>query len=341
VRRRSIPALALGAVLAIEGCNDLPTGPADTRELALKAFNLADWTANGYGSARGLQSLDEIAAAGANAVVFIYTCYQSDRLSSEILADYPLTPSLSSLAGAVSHARRLDLEVILKIHVDVLDGTWRGWIDPQEPARWFASYRAAVEDLIGFSNAFGVDQFVIGTELVSTLKYEVEWRELLAAVRGLYQGQICYAASWDEIERVPFWEALDVIGVNFYFPVAERENPSRGEILAGWQPWLDRLDSLHERVGRNVVLTEIGYMSRDGAGMDPADYRLSAPLDLEEQADLYWAALQATAGEFWIEGICWWNWTVVEGGGPTDRGYSPRGKPALRVLESSWAGSSR
>jgi hypothetical protein len=173
---------------------------------------------------------------------------------------------------------------------------------------------------------------------VSTLQYESRWRSIISSVREKYSGQICYAASWDEAERVPFWDAMDVIGVNFYFPVADRTDPTRFELLASWQPWLDRLDAFRRRQGRPIVLTEIGYMSRDGAGMRPADYHFGAPIDLDEQADLYWAALQAVSGEPWIEGLAWWDWTIQDSGGPTDSGYTPRGKPALDVLTSAWGG---
>jgi hypothetical protein len=335
-------ALAAGALLVLlSSCNDLPTESARAPHLELRAFSVASWTRFGYASPAGRQALEEISDVGANAVVFVYTVYQASARSSELIRDHPATPDLSALATAVAHARSLDLEAILKLHVDVADGTWRGLIEPEDARAWFGRYREELGRLAQFAATNGAERLVIGTELASTMEHEGEWRDLIAFVRGVYSGEIWYAASWDEVERVPFWEELDVIGVDFYFPVADRRDPSRLEVLEGWQPWLDRLDALHERLGKSVVLTEIGYMSRDGAGMDPADYGLSAGLDLEEQADLYWGALEAVAAEDWIAGLCWWSWDIGVPGGPADRGFTPRGKPALSVVEEAWNGAAR
>src|SRR5262249_28853224 len=137
-------------------------------------------------------------------------------------------------------------------------------------------------------------QFVVGTELAGTLGDRAQWIETVRQVRVAYSGQLVYAASWDEAQRVPFWEELDLVGVDAYFPVAVRRNPSRLDILAGWQPWLVRLDQLHRQTGRRVLLTEIGYRSIDGAGRHPYDLGDRGTPDLDEQADLYWGALEAT-----------------------------------------------
>jgi hypothetical protein len=90
------------------------------------------------------------------------------------------------------------------------------------------------------------------------------------------------------------------------------------------------LDRLARRVGRRVVLTEVGYGSIDGANRRPWDHTATGPVDLAEQRDCY-AAFCATAGRApRLAGVYFWNWFGV--GGPNDRGYTPRGKPAAHVL---------
>ena len=157
------------------------------------------------------------------------------------------------------------------------------------------------------------------------------------ATRERFGGLLLYAASWDEAESVRFQDALDGLGINFYFPVASREDPSRAEILAAWQPWLVRIESLARRTGRDIFLTEIGYMSQNGAGMDPAMFQMNGTPDGDEQADLYWGALEAVAGAERVRGIWWWNWELGVSGGPSHSGYTPRGKPALQVLTEVWS----
>jgi hypothetical protein len=71
--------------------------------------------------------------------------------------------------------------------------------------------------------------------------------------------------------------------------------------------------------------------------MHPFQFDGDAPIDLDEQADLYWAALEAVAGETWIAGVCWWNWPADGSGGPDDDQYTPHDKPAASVLTASWS----
>jgi hypothetical protein len=136
--------------------------------------------------------------------------------------------------------------------------------------------------------------------------------------------------------RVPFWGDLDLVVVDFYFPVATRHDAGRLELLAGWQPWLDRLRLLHRQTGRPILLTEVGYRSVDGAGMHPQEYGTDDGLDLGEQAELYWAALQATGNQGWLAGVYWWNWPADGSGGQTNLDFTPRGKPAAEELRGAW-----
>lgn len=334
VVRRVAALTSLG--LCVAGCDRPPTGPAPASGHDVRAITVADWTPSGYASAAGRAALEDIASAGANTAVFVLTFYQDTRVSSdpENLPGHTADPA--AVRAAVRHAADLGLDAVLKLHVDVLDGTWRGLIDPRDPEAWFAAYGRSATVWAETSQEFGLPAFVLGTELATTMRHEVKWRALIEECREVYYGEILYAASWDEADVVPFWDALDAVGVDFYFPVATRSNPSRIELLAEWQPKLDALERLCRRAGRDVWITEIGYPSRDGAGMYPADYTRLAPVDLDEQADLYWAALTATANETWVRGLCWWSWDVDRPGGPGDDGYTPRGKPALDVLRNAW-----
>ena len=181
--------------------------------------------------------------------------------------------------------------------------------------------------------------FQIGAELAGTLEHEARWRALIADVRDVYPGALVYAASWDELDRVPFWDAVDRLGVNAYFPISGRRDPTRVDLLVGWQPWLDRIEALSARTGRPWIFTEIGYRSIDGAAMDPSNFAMDRQLDLQEQADLYWAAMEVTRGRDGWAGLYWWNWLVDGSGGPLDDNYTPAGKPAEEELEAAWSGT--
>lgn len=338
-RTNARSALALISLCAFApvliGCTDLPTGPADGSRVAVKGITLADWTASGYRSADA--AVTDIAATGANTLAIVITAYQTDTAASAVRSDNERTPSAVAVASVTSFAKSLPipLRVVLKFHVDVDTGEWRGHISPADPGAWFNSYRRFLAPYLVLTDF--VDQIVVGTELAGTLGEENRWRALIEDVRAATDGvEMVYAASWDEAPKVPFWDALDRVGVNFYAPVARRKESGRLDLLLGWQPWIDRMRLLHKQANRPVVLTEIGYRSVDGAGLHPYDFRADAALDLEEQADLYWAALEAIGDKPWIEGIYWWNWLVDASPTQELKDFTPRGKPAEAELVGAW-----
>lgn len=326
-------------VFATCGCTTLPTGPVQGFAPPVRGITLVDWTADGYGTATAQVSLDALAATGANTVTVIVTAYQSDRNAAQVRSGDPRTPTPTAVQRIVNAARARGLRVALKPHVDLDDGRWRGHIAPADAAVWFRSYRAFVLSWADLARSLGADQFVVGTELAGTLGHEQEWRRTIAEIRGRFAGELLYAASWDEAAKVPFWDALDLVGVDFYFPVAVRPDAGRLEILAAWQPWLERLRLLHRQTGRDILFSEIGYRSVDGAGMAPYEFGPGAKLDLGEQADLYWAALQATSNQDWIRGVSWWNWPADGSGGPLNTDYTARDKPAAQELSAAWGGT--
>ena len=329
--------LAALAALAAAGCTRLPSGPARHVAPPVRAAILADWSADGYARPVVLEVLDTIAASGANGVTILVTAYQADAHAAALRAFDPRTPAAAAVRAAADAALARGLAVSIKPHVDVDDGTWRAHIDPPDAAAWFASYRAFLLPWARLADSLGAVRFVAGTELAGTIGHEAEWRTTIAALRAAFRGRLVYAASWDEARIVPFWDALDLVGIDFYYPVAVREEAGRYELLAGWAPWLARLERLHERSGKRILLTEIGYRSIAGAGIEPHAFGSAGAIDLAGQADLYWAALQATGDLPWMEGLEWWNFRADGAGGPADGDFTPYGKPAALELRAAWA----
>ncbi len=122
------------------------------------------------------------------------------------------------------------------------------------------------------------------------------------------------------------------------YPLTNKTNPTVGELKAAWvdKGYIAMLENLSSQHNKPIVFTEIGYESRDGANMHPAS-STSAPLDLQEQADCYQAALEVLWGKPWLHGIFWWQWWAganVWQGGVNDGSFTPYGKPAEQVLRS-------
>ena len=130
-----------------------------------------------------------------------------------------------------------------------------------------------------------------------------------------------------------WWDALDAIGVDAYYPLTTSNRPTVAELKAAWGPIKSRLSKLSNKWNRPIIFTEIGYRSIDGANRQPYDYQLSGRLDPREQADCYQAVFESLAGQDWWRGVFWWNWTTnPDQGGSFDPGYTANNKPAENVL---------
>ena len=209
---------------------------------------------------------------------------------------------------------------------------WRGRIAPTDWDRWWTSYRAYIEHYAAIAQASDVALLSVGSELVSTESQRDRWRALIANVRAVFHGQLTYSANWDHFEPVTFWDQLDVAGVTGYQSLSDATDPSEHVLLRGFDGMRRRVDRWTRITGKPFILTEIGYASQVGAARAPWDYR-SRPgaADPGLQLRCYRAMYRAWQGHPALAGLYVWNWFGE--GGAEDRGYTPRGKPAAKLLQ--------
>ena len=110
------------------------------------------------------------------------------------------------------------------------------------------------------------------------------------------------------------------------------------------EAWTERghlalLEDVSGRFQRPIILTEFGYRSADGTNTVPGAYRDEPPLDLQEQADAYQAALEVLWGQPWLAGIFFGGKRpagslIRTSEGEDDNGFTPYGKPAEEVLKT-------
>lgn len=257
-----------------------------------------------------------------------------------------VTPAAETgyLPGAVQIAREGGVRLFWKPHLAYWGSfEWRGEIEFGDDAaawrRFFTGYRAFIVDQARFAESSGVSVFAVGTELEATTHREKEWREILAAVREVYSGRITYAANWDRLDRVPFWDAVDWIGVQAYFPLSDHADPDHRALEAGWQSHLTQLEALSRKTGKQVLFTEIGYDRSSGAAFEPwkrgdADTEHARTL----RTRLLEVALERLPRERWLAGMFWWKWMP---GHPYrwdrgDRDFSMRAPEAREALLRFW-----
>ena len=66
---------------------------------------------------------------------------------------------------------------------------------------------------------------------ITTIEREADWRDLITRIRKRYSGPIVYASNWwGEYDRIAFWDAVDYMGINAFFPLSDRADPSLAEL---------------------------------------------------------------------------------------------------------------
>jgi hypothetical protein len=284
--------------------------------------------------------VDEIRARGATDVLVVVNAYQSDRFASDIAPRPGHSPSEATVARTLGQVRRAGMRAALMPVVRLKTRgphDWRGVIAPADGLdAWFESYRRFVLPLARVAEAAGAQRFVVGSELGSLERYEVRWRTFIAEVRGDFSRTLIYSANWDHSHAVRFWDALDEVGLTGYFPLASDGQPSSTDTLArAWRTPRAEIDALGRRVGKPILITEIGYASQRSAADHPWDDTSVAEVDLRLQQRLYRGFCDAFAQTPSVSGFYVWNWFGF--GGPRDAGFTPRGKPAANELAKCFA----
>jgi len=153
----------------------------------------------------------------------------------------------------------------------------------------------------------------------------------------VYPGRLTYCANWsDEAERIEFWDALDFIGVQAYYPLADRDRPSTPEVGARWQSIAARLERLARRTGKPVVFTEVGYKSMVGSLREPWTWNTDGEPDTTQQRIAFTTLFETLWHRPWFAGMFVWKWHPHPraDAGRTARDFTPQGKPALEVIRA-------
>ena len=301
----------------------------------------------GYLSGSCARELERIRALGASWVSITPFGYVAGSASPEIYPSAeggPDEETDEAVIEAAARARALGLRVLLAPHLWSREWTGSMQFGTAGWPRFFERYRTFLLHYAVLAQRQGIDGLAVGHELGSaTLAYPDRWRALIGEVRRVYDGTVTYGANWDhEVEDIAFWDACDLIGVSFYYPLATAPGASRAAMTAAARRALASLDQLARRTGRPVLLTEAGYASTPDAPVRPWEERRAGAADLAVQRECYEALMAALDPESGVAGVFIWKWFSAPppgaspAGGAADRSFSPQGKPAQAVLARSF-----
>lgn len=346
-----LASLAIATIAFSFGANKV-TDPVDDFEPSFEYSNGAIRSVT-YEARREppVEDITNLADLGASHVTLIPFGFQQSSSAMDIRFNPEArwyTESDRGIQTISKWAREAGLDVIIKPHIWVGryngEGDWRDKIsfDTEEDwAVWEASYMTFIMHYAELAQNVDASIFVIGTELAAVARTRPDfWRSVSREVRSAFDGQLSYAANWwEEYEHVAFWDELDYIGVQAYFPIYEgSERPDLDMLVAGWERHGDELAAISKKFNKPVLFTEIGYRSVAHAPARPWEWaprRSEASDEVPDDAmqqDLYAAMFDAVWHQPWFAGAILWKWhaSTETRERPTD--FSPQNKPAESLI---------
>lgn len=249
--------------------------------------------------------------------------------------------SVRGIQQYASALQKRSIKIMVKPQIWVWKGQYTGFITMDSEENWKkleTTYLAFILAYAEIAQKVKADAFCIGTELE---KFVAErptfWRSLISEVKKVYKGKLTYAANWDEFKRVPFWDQLDYIGIDAYFPLTDKKDPTVKDFEEGWKPHKAEIKRIQSQFNKSILFTEFGYRSVDFAGKEPWDSKgVSGSINLEAQKN----GLQAIYNQFWKEdwfagGFVWkWFHEHSRVGGENNNRFTPQNKPAEALMRS-------
>lgn len=238
----------------------------------------------------------------------------------------------------IEHAQEAGLKVMIKPQVWIR-GSWPGDYLPkgEEFEIFKETYSKYIHEYAKLAEVQNCAVLCVGTEFkLLSVKCPAYWKQLIASVRQVYTGKVTYAANWDNYMAVTFWNDLDYIGVDAYFPLSEKKNPELKDLMTHWEEPIRQLAATSERHKLPVLFTEFGYKSTDQTTWNQweKDYASGLLVNHKAQETAYHALLSSLWDKPWFAGGFLWKWYSNEQSisPETNSDYTPQKKPVEEII---------
>ena len=240
--------------------------------------------------------------------------------------------------------KKQGIQVMMKPQIWVWRGEFTGDIKMTSKKDWQVledSYTTFILDYVQIAQETHVEIFCIGTELERFIDERPNyWKQLISEIRTMYQGKLTYAANWSEYKRTPFWNDLDYIGIDGYFPVSDLKTPSVEDCKLGLERWKTEVKEYYNEYKKPILFTEFGYRSVDYTGKEPwkSDRRMKG-INLEGQLNATKAFLESFWNEDWVSGGFIWKWYHNHelAGGIENNRFTPQNKPVEDIIRVAYS----
>lgn len=230
-------------------------------------------------------------------------------------------------------------QVMLKPQLWLKDGAYTGKLTFNREIEWLEfekSYAQFILDFAAIAEQNQVELFCIGTELQNVVKQRPKfWQQLILDVRQTYQGKITYAANWDEYSEFPFWQNLDYIGIDAYFPLSQSANPDITELKQAWKKLTHKLEKFSDSLNQKILFTEYGYTSSKTAVSSPWLHLRETEPDSLIQSLALQAMYETIWNEDYLAGGFLWKWfpNHYQVGGSQDNDFTPQNKKSTETIK--------
>jgi hypothetical protein len=188
------------------------------------------------------------------------------------------------------------------------------------------------------------DALSIGVECKSwSGRFGNVWTSLIRDVRAVYPGLLTYSANWDEAENVLFWDQLDLVGINAFYPLADHNGASDQEYREGALRNAEIVRDLSDRLEMPILFVEKSATRRaPNAAIEPwlwPDGMENVVISEHEQARALDALFEAFLPEPWFAGFFVWRYynNLDDVSQEGIWGFSPHAKQAEHVLRDAFA----
>ena len=316
----------------------------------MQGMTEAGYSATVFNTSAVTGALQRLHDDGVNWISIQVAWYQNNNSSNVISPSSTQTPTDASVTQLIKLAHQDGMRVFLNPFINSLQGSgWQALFHPTNVAAWFQSYDNYLEHYAKLAQADHVDLFAIGDEFDSmdtVPAYRPYWVQAVHVTRQYYHGPVTYGADYTNYQSVTFWNQLNEVGVDAYFPLSQSANPTLAQLTASWNQEADQIQAWRVSSGltnKPFLITELGYPSENGAAANPGAWQPNQAVNLTLQQELYEATFQSIWQRPWLKGIMWFWWANPSNpnwqGGTTDNGYTLRNKPAEVTLRQYFTGA--
>lgn len=245
---------------------------------------------------------------------------------------------LDGAKTTIELAHKQQLKVLLKPQIWIGSGAFTGNLTMKNEKDWIKFEEQYANFILAFASLAQdtkTEMLCIGTELEDFIKARpVFWETLISQIKERYTGKLTYAENWDCWNKVAFWEKLDYIGVDAYFPISSEKTPTPKQFSEGWEKHLKALELVSKECKKPILFTEYGYRSADYTAKEPWNFNTSGTMNEQAQYNALQGLYEACWDKDWFAGGFLWKWFPKQENhlGESDTQFSPQGKLAEKLV---------